>query len=53
MNGEAEDLTGWTLSEASQKPVKEAFNIVNEQTRLEVENPIERVLKEGHGCWFG
>ena len=47
MNGEAEDLTGWTLSEASQKPVKEAFNIVNEQTRLDVENPIERVLKEG------
>ena len=47
MNGEAEELTGWTLSEASQKPVKEVFNIVNEQTRLEVENPIERVLKEG------
>ena len=27
MNGEAEELTGWTLSEASQKPVKTAFNI--------------------------
>ena len=26
---------------------KAVFNIVNEQTRLEVENPIERVLKEG------
>jgi PAS domain S-box-containing protein len=47
MNGEAEDLTGWTLSEASQKLVKEVFNIVNEQTRLEVENPIDRVLSEG------
>ena len=47
MNGEAEELTGWKLSEASQKPVKEVFNIVNEQTRLEVENPIEKVLKEG------
>ena len=47
MNSEAEELTGWALSEASQKPVKEVFNIVNEQTRLEVENPIERVLKEG------
>ena len=47
MNGEAEELTGWTLSEASQKPVKKAFNIVNEQTRLEVENPIIRVLREG------
>jgi PAS domain S-box-containing protein len=47
MNGEAEDLTGWTLSEASQKLVKEIFNIVNEQTRLDVENPIDKVLREG------
>ena len=46
MNSEAEELTGWTLSEASQKLVKEVFNIVNEQTRLDVEKPIERVLKE-------
>jgi PAS domain S-box-containing protein len=47
MNIEAEELTGWTLSEVLQKPVKTSFNIVNEQTRLEVENPIERVLREG------
>ena len=47
MNRVAEELTGWTLSEGSQKPVKEVFNIVNEQTRLEVENPIAKVLKEG------
>ncbi len=47
MNSEAEELTGWALSEASQKRVKEVFNIVNGQTRLEVENPIDRVLKEG------
>jgi PAS domain S-box-containing protein len=47
MNGEAEELTGWALSEASQKPVKTVFNIVNEQTRLEVENPVDRVLNEG------
>ena len=47
MNDKAEELTGWTLSEASQKPVKEFFNIVNEQTRLEAENPIDRVLREG------
>ena len=47
MNGEAEQLTGWTLSEVSQKPVKTAFNIINEQTRLGVESPIERVLREG------
>jgi PAS domain S-box-containing protein len=47
MNGEAEELTGWVLNEVSLKPVKLVFNIVNEQTRLEVESPIERVLREG------
>ena len=47
MNKEAEALTGWQLGEASQKTVKTVFNIINEQTRLEVENPIERVLREG------
>ena len=44
---QAEELTGWKLMEASMKPVKLVFNIINEQTRLEVENPIDRVLKEG------
>ena len=47
MNGVAEFLTGWTLNEASLKPVKEVFNIVNEKTRLEVENPVNNVLENG------
>jgi PAS domain S-box-containing protein len=47
MNGEAELLTGWKLSDSSHKPMKTVFNIINEQTRLEVESPIDRVLKEG------
>jgi PAS domain S-box-containing protein len=47
MNGVAENLTGWTLNDALQKPVKEVLNIINEQTRSEVENPIAKVLKEG------
>jgi PAS domain S-box-containing protein len=47
MNGKAEELTGWRLIEASLKPVKSVFNIINEQTRLEVESPIDRVLKGG------
>jgi PAS domain S-box-containing protein len=47
MNHEAETLTGWSLSDASQKPVKSVFKIINEQSRLEVESPIDRVLKEG------
>lgn len=47
MNGVAECLTGWTLNEASLKPVKEIFKIVNEQTRLGVEDPVNKVLEKG------
>ena len=47
MNGVAEELTGWTLSEASLRPVKEIFNIVNEQTHVAVEDPISKVLEKG------
>ena len=47
MNRVAEELTGWTLSEGSQRSVKEVFNIINEHTRLEVENPIAKALREG------
>jgi PAS domain S-box-containing protein len=47
MNGVAEFLTGWTLTEASLKLVKEVFHIVNEKTRLEVEDPVTKVLENG------
>ena len=47
MNGVAEELTGWSLSEALQKPVKEVFKIINEQTRKEVEDPVSKVLEKG------
>src|SRR5665647_148834 len=47
MNGVAEEITGWTLAEASLKPIKEIFNIVNEQTHLEVEDPVSKVLERG------
>ena len=47
MNAVAEALTGWTLRDASQKPVTEVFDIVNEQTRRQVENPVTKVLREG------
>jgi PAS domain-containing protein len=50
MNGVAEQLTGWTLSEASLKPVKDVFNIVNEQSRVEVEDPVSKVLEKGMIC---
>jgi PAS domain S-box-containing protein len=47
LNPVAEQLTGWSLAEAKQKPIQEVFHIVNEHTRKEVENPVIKVLKLG------
>jgi PAS domain S-box-containing protein len=47
MNPVAEVLTGWTLRDASLKPVGSVFKIVNEYTREAVESPVARVLREG------
>ncbi len=47
MNAKAEALTGWTLADASTRPVNKVFKIINEYTRLEADNPVSRVLKEG------
>ena len=47
MNAVSEALTGWTLNEASLKPVGEIFHIICEDTRLKVEDPVARVLKQG------
>jgi PAS domain S-box-containing protein len=47
LNAIAEQLTGWKEAEALQRPIAEIFAIVNEKTRAEVENPIDRVFREG------
>ncbi|MCW1923927.1 PAS domain S-box protein [Luteolibacter arcticus] len=47
MNAVAEAMTGWTKDEAAGMPLTEVFRIVNESTRLEVENPALRALKDG------
>jgi PAS domain S-box-containing protein len=47
MNRVAEQLTGWTEAEANGRPLAEVFDIVNEETRRQVENPVARVLREG------
>lgn len=47
LNPVAEKLTGWTAAEAYGQPMGNVFRIINEQTRQEVENPAERVLREG------
>ena len=46
MNPVAEPLTGWSEAEALGRPLEEVFRIVNEETRAEVENPVESVLRE-------
>ena len=47
MNGVAEKLTGWKLDDASMLPAKTVFNIINEYTRIEVDDPITKVLDNG------
>ncbi|OFX83809.1 MAG: hypothetical protein A2X00_09990 [Bacteroidetes bacterium GWE2_32_14] len=47
MNGIAENLTGWNEKDAKGKKMEDVFQIINEETRNIVENPVKKVLKEG------
>jgi PAS domain S-box-containing protein len=47
MNPVAQDVTGWSLEEASGAPLETVFKIVNEETHRTVENPATRALREG------
>lgn len=47
LNAIAEELTGWSNADAYGKPVDAVFRIVNEQTRLPIENPVTKVLRDG------
>jgi PAS domain S-box-containing protein len=47
LNHVAEELTGWSLTEAQGELLETVFPIVNEETHLKVENPAIRSLKEG------
>lgn len=47
LNAVAEVLTGWTQEEALNRDLREVFAIVNEFTRVPVDNPVERVLLTG------
>ncbi len=46
MNPVAENLTGWSESEAHGKPLEEVFCIIDEKTRCKLENPIVQVFSE-------
>ncbi len=43
----AERLTGYTQEEASGKTLTEIFHIINEYSRKQVKNPVQKVIKTG------
>lgn len=47
LNGVAEQLTGWTSTEATGKPLLEVFRIINDRTREPAENPVAKALETG------
>ncbi len=47
LNRVAETLCGWTDAEARGQRLTDVFQVVNEFTRMPVENPAERALREG------
>jgi PAS domain S-box-containing protein len=47
MNRVAEEVTGWTLSEARGEMASEIFRILNEHSRQPVEDPVGKVMKHG------
>ena len=47
LNPVAAALTGWTQEEAVGKPLTNVFQIINEESRQPVENPVDQVLREG------
>ena len=52
MNPAAESLTGWTLDDALGLPHQAVFNIVNEDTRLRIESPVDAALHDGQLVGF-
>lgn len=47
LNTVAENLTGWTQSEAIGVPLEKVFRIINEKTCKKCQNPVAKVLKTG------
>ncbi len=47
MNPVAEKLTGWVLSLAQGKPLEDVFQVLNEDTKETVPNPVQRIIAEG------
>ncbi len=47
LNPVAQRMTGWTKQEAKGRPLGQVFHIINEETRLKTENPVETCLSQG------
>ncbi len=47
INPVAQSLTGWKREDAIGKPLKDVFNIINEETGKPPENPVTKVIQEG------
>ncbi|MHA2296619.1 MAG: PAS domain S-box protein [Candidatus Hodarchaeales archaeon] len=47
MNREAERLTGWSFNEVAGQDLLEVFKVIDEVTGEPIENPIEKILREG------
>ncbi|MBI5664810.1 MAG: PAS domain S-box protein [Nitrospirae bacterium] len=47
MNPAAEELTGWKKEEVAGNTLENIFNIINENTGEKVENPVQKVLRQG------
>jgi PAS domain S-box-containing protein len=46
-NDAADRLIGWKSGESVGKPMDEIFRIINEESRNAVENPVDKVLRQG------
>ena len=47
MNFVAQELTGWTENEAKGVYLELVYNVINEDTRKRIENPVSKVFKSG------
>ncbi|HEV8616067.1 MAG TPA: CHASE3 domain-containing protein [Methylomirabilota bacterium] len=47
LNPIAEALTGWSSADASGRPLQDVLVIINEASRRQADNPVERALREG------
>ncbi|NWF89695.1 MAG: PAS domain S-box protein, partial [Ignavibacteriaceae bacterium] len=47
LNLTAERLTGWKEKDAINKPLEDVFKIINEENRVGIQDPVQRILSHG------